>query len=111
MASSTSGETTKDVTARIATLHERLSAADQRLPSLESRIAELDNETITESEARAAFADFDSLWENLIPREQARLLRLLISAVEYDGEAGTVSVTFRPTSIRTLINRKMEAAA
>jgi hypothetical protein len=36
---------------------------------------------------------------------------LLISAVEYDGDAGTVSVTFRPTSIRAFINRKMEEAA
>jgi len=107
----TSGRTTTDVTARIATLHERLSTADQRLPGLESRIAELENKTITESEARAAFADFDSLWENLIPREQARLLKLLISTVEYDSEAGTVSFTFRPTSIRSLIDRKMEDAA
>ena len=35
----------------------------------------------------------------------------MISTVEYDGEAGTVSVTFLPTSIRSLINRKLEDAA
>jgi len=107
----TSGKTTTDVTARIADLHERLSAADQRLPDLESRIAELECQTVSQTEARAAFADFDGLWESLIPREQARLLKLLISTVEYDGEASTVSVTFRPTSIRSLINRELEGAA
>jgi len=107
----TSGKTTTDVTARIAELHERLSVADQRLSDLESQIAELEDQTVTQAEARAVFADFDSLWESLIPREQARLLKLLISTVEYDGEAGTVSVTFRPTSIRSLINRKLEDAA
>ena len=30
------------------------------------------------------------------------LLRLLIERVDYDGEKGTVSVTFHPTGIKTL---------
>jgi site-specific DNA recombinase len=107
----TNGKTTTDVTTRIADLHERLSEAERRLPELEARIAELECQTVTQAEARAALADFDALWESLIPREQARLLNLLISTVEYDGEAGTVSVTFRPTSIRSLIDRKLEDAA
>src|SRR5690606_41449874 len=59
-------------------------------------------------DAQAAFADFDHLWKNLSPREQARLLKLLISSVDYDGQAGTISVTFRPTSIRSLINRRLD---
>ena len=53
---------------------------------------------------------FDGLWEFLIPRERARVLNLLLSAVEYDGEAGTVSVTFRPTSIGALMRCTEEAA-
>jgi len=107
----TSGKITTDVTARIAELHERLLETDRRLPDLESQITELECQTVTQAEARAVFADFDGLWESLIPREQARLLKLLISTAEYDGEAGTISVTFRPTSIRSLINRELEGAA
>jgi len=107
----TSGQTSTDVTGRIAELHERLSVADQRMPGIEARVAELEAQTVTPEDARAAFADFDDFWKNLIPREQARLLKLLISTVEYDAEAGTVSVTFRPTSIRSLIDRKLEDAA
>jgi site-specific DNA recombinase len=107
----TGGKTTTEVTARIADLHERLSEADKRLAELDARIAELEGQAVTQAEARAAFADFDGLWDSLAPREQARLLKLLISTVVYDGKAGTVSVTFRPTSIRSLVNRKMEAAA
>jgi len=107
----TSGKTTTDVMARITALHERLSADDQRLRELDGRAAELKGQTVTQTKARTAFADFDSLWESLNPREQARLLKLLLSTVEYDGETGTVAVTFRPTSIRSLINRKMEDAA
>ncbi|MBN1489496.1 MAG: recombinase family protein [Phycisphaerae bacterium] len=102
---------TTEVTARMADLHQRLSAAEQRLPELESRVAELEGRTVTQAEAMAAFTDFDGLWEGLIPREQARVLRLLIARVEYDGRAGTVSVTFRPTDIRSLINRGTEEAA
>ncbi|MFB3894366.1 MAG: recombinase family protein [Phycisphaerae bacterium] len=105
------GTTTGDATARIADLHARLLETDQRLPVVESRIVELECQTVSEAEARAVFADFDGLWQSLIPREQARLLKLLISTVEYDGDAGTVSVTFRSTSIRSLIDRKEEDAA
>lgn len=107
----TSDKATSDLTGRITELHASLSAADQRLPGLECQIAELEGQIVTQAEARAAFIKFDSLWASLTPREQARLLKLLISTVEYDGDAGTVSVTFRPTSIRSLIDRKMEEAA
>ncbi len=107
----TVGSTATDVTARIADLHGCLLDADRRLPELAERIAEMESETVTPAEARQAFKDFDGLWGSLIPREQARLLKLLLSTVEYDGSAGTVSVTFRPTSIRSMINRKVEDAA
>ncbi len=105
------GKTLPDVTNRIADLHQLTAEADRRLPELEAAIADLESEAVTQAEAQAVFADFDNLWEGLIPREQARLLKLLLSSVDYDGAAGTVSVTFRPTSIRSLINRKLEEAA
>lgn len=104
-------EITPAVTGRLADLHACLSENEKRLPELESRMAELESQTITQSQARTVFADFDSLWDNLAPREQARLVHLLISKVEYDGKNGTVSVTFRPTSIRTLIDQNLEDAA
>ena len=105
------GKTTTEVTARIADLHQRLAEADRRLADLETRMAELERQTVTQDEARAAFASFDDLWKSLIPREQSRLLRLLISTVEYDGNESTLSVTFRPTSIHSLIDRQREDAA
>ena len=106
-----SGKATADVTGRIADLHSRLAVDEQRLPELDARIAAAEKQIVTPDEARAVFSDFDGLWRSLIPREQARLLKLLISTVEYDGGASTVSVTFRPTSIRALIDRRMENAA
>ncbi|MFW6336898.1 MAG: hypothetical protein ACOC3G_07200 [Phycisphaeraceae bacterium] len=44
-------------------------------------------------------------------RSHETLTKLLLSKVEYDGDAGTVSVAFRPSSVRSLINRKLENAA
>ncbi len=107
----TSGQTNAEVTTRIADLHARLTEADRHLPELEARVAELEGQTVTQAGARAAFADFDKLWKSLIPREQARLMKLLIASVDYDGDVGTISVTFRPTSIRSLIDRRLEEAA
>jgi len=105
------GSTTADSAAQIAHLHARIADAERRLAVIDARAAELDAETITGEEAAAAFADFDGMWSSLIPREQARLLRLLISAVDYDATVGTVAVTFRPTSIRALLARRLEEAA
>jgi site-specific DNA recombinase len=53
-------------------------------------------------------AAFDPVWETLTLREQARVLRLLVQRVDYDGDKGTVSVTFHPTGIETL-SREMAA--
>ncbi len=107
----TTGGTTPAETEQIADLNDQIEEAVRRQPELDARIAELNDETVTHEEAKAAFADFDTLWNYLIPREQARLLKLLLSAVDYDAQAGSVSVTFRPTGIRALVQRRMEEAA
>ena len=85
--------------------------AERRRLELDARITELERETVSRAEAEAAFADFDTIWSNLIPREQARLLNLLVSAVDYDADKGNVSVTFRATSIRAMANHGLEEAA
>lgn len=107
----TSSQEATGITRQIADVNDRLATAERRLPELDVKIAELRKQIITPHEARTLFADFDSLWKSLIPREQARLLKLLIATVEYDGKAATVSVTFRPTSIRSLVDRQLENAA
>jgi site-specific DNA recombinase len=48
-------------------------------------------------------ADFDAVWDRLAPREQARMIELLIECVAYDGHAGKIAITFRPTGIKTLV--------
>jgi site-specific DNA recombinase len=45
---------------------------------------------------------FDAVWDALSPREQGRVLGLLIERVEHDGREASVAITFRPTGIKTL---------
>ncbi len=67
---------------------------------------------MTEEEVADALRDFDPLWEQLSTREQARVLELLIERMDYDGEEGPVSVTFRPTGFRELAEEfKLEEVA
>jgi site-specific DNA recombinase len=36
------------------------------------------------------------------PDEQARVVRLLVSRVDYDGQQGKASITFQPLGLKTL---------
>lgn len=42
------------------------------------------------------------MWRVLAPSEQARILNLLVERIDYDGPAGNVSITSRPTGIKSL---------
>lgn len=57
---------------------------------------------VTSRRSLTALAEFDQLWEALAPREQSRVLELLVARVDYDGQRGKVSVTFQPTGIQSL---------
>ena len=45
---------------------------------------------ITEDEVRKALAEFDALWDELFPAEQARLIQLLVERVEIKPDGLTI---------------------
>jgi site-specific DNA recombinase len=96
---------------KLADIHDRVRAAEQRAAAVGERIAALGGDAVDEEELRAALSTFDPVWDALSPREQARVFRLLVERVDYDGAQGTVSVTFRPNGIKTLAQRHEEVAA
>jgi site-specific DNA recombinase len=53
-------------------------------------------------EVALALTQFGPVWESLAPREQARLVQLLIEKVEFDGANGRVVIAFYPAGIKTL---------
>ena len=87
---------------RLADAHDRIRDADRRATAIAEELATLDAELIGETEVATALADFDAVWACLAPREQARVIELLVECVKYDGAAGNISMTFRPTGIKTL---------
>ena len=87
---------------RLADLQERLRLAEQRSAEIDARLEALDRERITEDEVAAALRTFDPVWNALSPREQARIVQLLVERVDYDGGSGTISVTFHPAGLKTL---------
>jgi len=98
-------------TARLASAHEQVSGARSRLAEIETRLGVLGAKAINREEARRALNEFDGVWSQLSPREQGRVLKLLLSKIEYDAENATVAVTFRATGIAALCTRRLEEAA
>ena len=103
-----SGGTTTD---RMADLLDRIRGVEERLAQVREELTSLGRDMIDEDEAVRALAAFDPVWETLTLREQARVLRLLIQRVDYDGDKGTVSVTFHPAGIETLSREYAEENA
>jgi site-specific DNA recombinase len=97
--------------ARLADLHDRIAAGQRRLGQIGEEIGTLRDGIVGERELREALARFDDLWAALAPREQVRVIQLLVERIVYDGAAGTVSITFRPTGIRAIEGHEQEAAA
>lgn len=59
---------------------------------------------IIEPEAvKHALTEFQPLWQSLSPKEQIEVFQLLIERVDYDGNAGTVSVTFHPNGFEQFL--------
>jgi site-specific DNA recombinase len=97
---STAGET--DAADEMAELQERIQADERRATQLREEIIRLSRQNIDERELASALSLFDPVWDTLAPREQRRVLQLLIERVDYDGEKSTVSITFHPAGIKTL---------
>lgn len=75
---------------RLANAQECVRAAERRLTEIDNELIALRGELVEEAEVKKALAEFDQLWETLAPREQARVLELLVERVEYDGQRGSV---------------------
>jgi len=98
-------------TDRMADLQERIRSAEQRATQVREELIALGRQLVDEREVAQALALFDPVWETLSPREQARVIRLLVQRVDYDGEKETVSVAFHPAGIKTLADEQEDISA
>ncbi|MBN1317076.1 MAG: recombinase zinc beta ribbon domain-containing protein, partial [Anaerolineales bacterium] len=93
---------------RMADLQDRIRLAEQKATQVREEIIALGRQLIDEQEVIKSLALFDPVWDSLTPREQASILHLLVERVDYDGQKGTVSITFHPTGIRSLTEQIQE---
>ncbi len=91
----TTASATSQATARLADLQERIASAERRRSELDDQIGALARRQFRDEDVAATIMKFDPIWQALTPREQTRLVELLVSQVRYDGRHGKVSITFR----------------
>jgi site-specific DNA recombinase len=97
-----SGATAGGVVSRLAQLQERVGQVEQRIARLRAQIEAVQQQRLDETEAARALAGLDPAWPSMTPHEQARVVGLLVSRVDYDGAKGTMSITFHPLGLKTL---------
>ncbi|MDZ4689070.1 MAG: recombinase family protein [Planctomycetaceae bacterium] len=94
----------------LAAAQQHCTAAEQQLTEIVQQIGAALEQTIDESLAVDALRQFDPVWQALTPYEQARLIRLLVERVDYDGKAGTISLRFRIAGLAQFAAELKEAA-
>jgi site-specific DNA recombinase len=90
------------VLAWLADVQERIRKAEQQLVKLREQTCAVRQRRLDADEVALALTQFGPVWESLLPREQARLVQLLIEKVEFDGVNGRIAITFYPAGIKTL---------
>lgn len=85
-----------------ADLQERIAAAERRLSDVDGRIQDLEQENLTAADVAAALGEFDGSWAALSPREQARIVQLLVQRVTFDATTSAIRITFHASGIRNL---------
>jgi site-specific DNA recombinase len=86
--------------ARLADLQDRIRGAERRATEVREQMHAIRARSVDQQEVAQALARFDPVWNSLTPREQARVVELLVERVDYDGARGKVAVTFHPNGIR-----------
>ena len=110
LAGKLAGDATGLAVQRLADVQMQIAARQARLDQIQAQQDDLARQHIPDTAMAAALTQFDEVWDNLTPKEQARLVGLLVAGVDYDGAESTVSIRFHPAGIRSLAQSPFEAA-
>jgi site-specific DNA recombinase len=103
-----SGAAAGGVVTRLAELQARLAQVEQRLARLRGQMEVLQQQRLDEAAATEALSGLLPAWEAMAPAEQGRVVRLLVSRVDYDGQHGKASITFQPLGLKTLASEILD---
>jgi site-specific DNA recombinase len=74
------------------------------LARIEAELAAIGVGTVDADRLVLAISSFEPVWNELLPREQERILRLLIAGITYHPDTGEADIDLRPCGIETLAN-------
>lgn len=94
---------------RVGELDGEINRAAQRLATARRELLVIGTHALDENDLREALAAFDPVWDELFPREKARVLALLIERIVYDARSYDVQITFRPGGVKSLGPRRVSA--
>lgn len=63
--------------------------------------ARMENEGVTEAEVRDRLVEFDALWNELFPAEQARIVQLLVERIDVDVDG--ISIRLRTEGMTSVV--------
>ena len=92
---------------RLDQVDQEIESTSSQLSSLERQLSDVQDQRINPDDLTGAIAQFDPIWDVLLPRERVRIVRLLIQQVDFDGKTGTMGITFQPVGIKALIAEAM----
>ena len=75
---------------------------EKRALGVREQIEAIRKERIDEAEATEALQAFHPVSLTLTPREQARVIALLVEHIDYDGSQGKIAIRFYPTALKAL---------
>jgi len=96
----------KPEAARLAEIREQLAAGEARAEELRKEILRRERRRIDEKELRRTMESFEDVWKAMNLDEQRNLLRQLVEKVGYDGRTGKVTVSFRSTGVKELVQKE-----
>jgi site-specific DNA recombinase len=67
----------------------------------------LQQERLDQAAVTEALSGLLPAWATMTPDEQARVLRLLVARVDYNGQQGKASITFQPLGLKTLASEML----
>jgi site-specific DNA recombinase len=96
---------------RIADLHVRITKCESDLSRIVAGLTELERRATEKGGIAEAVLEFEAIWEALNSREKSRLIRLMVSRIEFNAKDTSIAVTFYPDALRSLKVKRKDGAA
>ncbi|MBZ5618921.1 MAG: recombinase family protein [Acidobacteriia bacterium] len=96
------GQSMKLATDRLADLQDRSAALERRLNGVKKQLGAQVSEAVDREHVAMTLRNFDSLWQQMSPREQEKLVKALVERVTYDGRTGAVTIGFRSAVLKQM---------